>query len=84
MIILQWEEMTEYETGFVNDLIYASVLDIVRPDEVDRSIEEVIFTDCHDVYTVYNNVMKILSHIYNGKSLLRKPTVHFDAEKLTI
>ena len=43
MIRLQWEEMTEDETYFVNDLIRASVLDIVRPEEVYLFIEEDIF-----------------------------------------
>ena len=55
---LQWEERNEDETYFVNNITHASILDIVRPDEVDRLIEEVIFINCHGVYTVYNNAMK--------------------------
>ena len=57
---------------FVNDLICASVLDIVRPDKVDRLIEEIIFTYLYDVCTVYNNAMKILPHRCNDSCLVIK------------
>ena len=43
MFRLQWEEMTEDETYFVNDLIRAIVLDIVRPEEFYLFIKEGIY-----------------------------------------
>ena len=71
MILLQWEESTEDEKQFVNNLILASVLDIARTEDFDRFIEEGIFTYCNDVYTVYKNAMRMFTHSCNDACLVR-------------
>ena len=71
--------MTEDETDLVNYFICASVLNILRPDEVYQFIEEGICTYFHDVYNVYNNAIEILPLICNDACLVRKLMVHFDA-----
>eukprot|EP00957_Ditylum_brightwellii_P189580 14430732-Ditylum_brightwellii.AAC.1 len=47
--------MNEDERIVVNDLIRASIFDIVRPGEIDRFMEDGIFTHREDVANVYEN-----------------------------
>ena len=82
MILLQWEKMTEYETDFVKDLIRVNVLDIVRPEKVDKFIEEGIFTDFNDIYTIYNNAKEFVPHRCNGACLTRKRNGAFRCRKI--
>ena len=57
MICLLWDTMDKNNRKFVNDLIRASIFDIVRPNEMDRSIKEDMFIHIDDVITVYENDM---------------------------
>eukprot|EP00957_Ditylum_brightwellii_P127866 9750856-Ditylum_brightwellii.AAC.1 len=61
--------MNEDKRTFVYDLIRASMFDIVRPDEVDRFMEDGIFTHREDVANVYENAKKFLPHICNDACL---------------
>ena len=57
--------MTKEERLFVNDLIRASIFDIVKSNEIDKFIEDSIFVHKDDVTTVYENVKKVLPHNCN-------------------
>ena len=48
MLRVSWEELTDEEKTFVNDLIRASYLDIVNVDEIPRYIEEGLFKEASD------------------------------------
>lgn len=71
MICLLWDTMDKNNRKFVNDLIRASIFDIVRPNEMDRSIKEDMFIHIDDVITVYENDMIFLPHIYNDACLVK-------------
>ena len=64
---------------FVNDLIRASICDIVRPDEVERCVREIGLSDVHDIHKVYEKAGTYIPHRYNDRCLL---TGYFDAGKL--
>ena len=83
MICLMWELMNEDKRTFVNDLIRASIFDIVRPDEIDRFMEDGIFTHREDVANVYENAMKFLPHVCNNACLVKNLMELFNAGKLT-
>ena len=72
MICLLWDAMDKNNRKFVNELIRASIFDIVRPNEIGRSIKEDISIHIDGVITVYENVMKFLPHIYNDACLVKK------------
>ena len=58
IIQLKWDKMTEEGKDFVNDLIRASIFDIVKPKEIDTFIIEGIFSDLMDLYNAYDNAGK--------------------------
>ena len=82
MIALMWGLMSEAEKEFVNDLIRASIFDIVRTNEVPRMIEEGIFTHPDDVYTVIEDAEKFLPHRCNDACLVRRPDGTFRCRKI--
>ena len=82
MICLLWEAMTEKEREFVNDLIRASIFDIVRPDEVDRFMKEGVFTYRHDIFKVWENTGKFLPHICNDGCLVKNADGTFRCRKI--
>ena len=49
---LDWSQMSEEETDFVEDLIRASNFDIVRPNEVERYVKEGVLLTCM-IFTRY-------------------------------
>ena len=67
MIRLNWSLMSDIETEFVNDLIRASICDIVRPDEVEKFVEEGVFTNVHDIHQVYEHAATYLPHRCNDR-----------------
>ena len=44
MICLLWNAINENNKTFVNNLIRASIFDIIRPNEIDRFVKEGIFS----------------------------------------
>ena len=83
-LILQvdWKVMNQSEKEFVQDLIRASILDVVRPNEVQRFIDEGIFECVDDVKEVYNNAEKFLPHRCNPRCLCRVGPDKFKCRKV--
>eukprot|EP00957_Ditylum_brightwellii_P126839 9668728-Ditylum_brightwellii.AAC.1 len=65
--------MNEDNRIFVNDLIRTSIFDIAKPEEIDRLMEDGIFTHREDVTNVYENAKKFLPHVCNDACLVKKP-----------
>ena len=55
MITLDYKLMSFEEKKFVDNLIRASIFDIVKPEEADQFIEDGSFTTIDDIHTVYND-----------------------------
>ena len=53
----------------MNDLIRASISDIVRAVEIQRFIDEGVFRCVNDVHEVYDNTEKFLPHRCNDACL---------------
>ncbi len=66
----------------VNDLIRASIFDIVRPDEIQKFMDHGIFTHREDIEMVYENANKFLPHICNDACLVKKPDGTFCCRKI--
>ena len=72
MLRVSWEELKEEEIFFVNDLVRASYLDIVKMDEIPRYIEEDLFKTPSDAKEITNLGQHILGHHYcSSKCLVR-------------
>ena len=82
MIALNWLEMTENEKQFMNELIRASIFDIVRYDEIDRYIQDGVFESHHDISNVYENAELFLPHRCNDSCLVRNPDGTFRCRKI--
>ena len=82
MLALNFGLMNEEEKAFVNDLIRASIYDIVRSDEVPKMIEEGIFNHPEDVHTIYQDAEKFLAHHCNDSCLVRRPDGSFRCRKI--
>ena len=48
MLEVNWKKLNENETKFVNDLCWCSLLDIVRPSEVQKLIDDGTFNTVED------------------------------------
>ena len=72
MLRVSWEELSDGEKIFVNDLVRASYLDIVKIDEIPRYIEEGLFKEASDAKEITNLGREILGHHYcSPKCLVR-------------
>ena len=65
--------LTVQERAFVEDLIRASVLDIVRPDEINKFIEDGVFVSKDDVHDVIADGISFLTHQCNSRCLVKSP-----------
>lgn len=72
IIQLDFRNMTTEEKDFVDDLIRASVFDIVRPDEVQRFIDEGVFECVHDIHEVTDNGIAFLPHACTDRCLVKR------------
>ena len=72
MVHLDYSTMTPEEKEFVDNLIRASIFDIVKPEEIDRYIEEGIFDTDDDVNIVYNDGSTFLPHRCNDGFLVKQ------------
>lgn len=71
MISLNTLEMNGEQMEKVQDLIRASVVDIIRSDEVQNLIDEGILDDYNDVYTIQDLAKGILAHRCSPRCLRR-------------
>ena len=72
-LILQvlWDKLTDEETAFVNDLIWASNNEIVRPEEDEELINEGVFRNYQEWLDMQGYGEKFLSHICNERCQMR-------------
>ena len=72
-LILQvkWEELTPEEKDFMDDIIRASKNEIVRPEEIQRLIDEGIFKSHEDWYEMQELTEKFLPHVCNERCQMR-------------
>ena len=72
MISLKYSEMNEDQMQKIHDLIRASVVDIIRGDEVQKLIDEGILNKFSDVYEVQDLAEEILSHKCSPRCMTRR------------
>ena len=65
MLKVKWDKLSQEEKCFVNECIRASVLDIIRIEEVQIHIDEGFFNHSADVQNMINLAMFILPHKCN-------------------
>ena len=82
MIELKWSKMSQEEKDFVNDLIRASIFDIVKPEEAQAMVEEGVFQHEMDIYQVVNDATRLLPHRCNDACLVRKADGNFRCRKI--
>ena len=82
MIELKWSKMSQEEKDFGNDLIRASVFDIVKPEEAQAMVEEGVFQHEMDIYQVVNDATRFLPHRCNDVCLVRKADSNFRYRKI--
>ena len=61
--------MNEEQKSFVKDLIRVSILDIVRPNEIQTLIDEDIFEFANDVNEIIRDVERYLRHRCHSRCL---------------
>ena len=71
MLGIRWGELNESQKTSINDLIRASVGDIVRVNEVDRLIEEGIIESMNDLEGIQKDAETILRHRCSERCLRR-------------
>ena len=71
MVALDYKLMLVDGKKFVDNLICASIFDIVRPEEADKFIEDGIFATVDDIHTVYNDGINFLPHKCNDGCLVK-------------
>ena len=72
MLRVAWEDLSTEEKDFVNDLVRASYLDIVKMDEIPRYIDEGLFKTAYDAKEITNLAKNILAHHYCSPKCLVK------------
>ena len=72
-LILQvlWDELTDCEKEFMQDIIRASKNEIVRPAEVQQLIDEGIFKSFGEWHQMQNLAEKFLPHVCNERCQMR-------------
>ena len=68
-LILQvlWDDLNAEERAFMDDIIRASKHEIVRPEEVQKLVDEGIFKNSEDLYKMEDLVEKFLPHVCNER-----------------
>jgi hypothetical protein len=62
MLKLAWSKLSEEEKNFIDDLIRASVCDVVRVDEVDHMVEHGLLNSVVDLDEVVKDASTVLGH----------------------
>jgi hypothetical protein len=81
MLKVKWENLSQEERECVNDCIRASVLDIVRVDEVQRHVDEGLFKHPSDLKNVIDIAMAVLPHKCNPRCLVMTGPNKFTCRK---
>ena len=82
LIELDWDNMTQAEKDFVNDIIQAGIFEIVRYDEVEKLVEDGTYKTKMDVFETYDNALKFLPHRYNDSCLVKNKDGTFRCRKI--
>ena len=69
MISMNMDELNEHQQGKIDDLIRASIVDIVRVDEVSDLIDEGIFKSFHELEDLIERSEEILPHHFSPRCL---------------
>ena len=64
MLKVAWEDLSEQEKYFVNDLVRASYLDIIKMDEIPRYLQEGLFKTASDAREITKLGKSTLGHLY--------------------
>ena len=67
MISIKVDELTDENRKKLDDLIRASIYDIVRSDEMQHLIDDGIFNEVTDVLKMKQDAAIILPHIFNAR-----------------
>ena len=83
-LILQvlYHMLNEEQKSFVDNLVRASVLDVVRPDEVQKMIEDGVYESVDDWFDMQNDASTFLGHICNSRCVRRTAEGKFQCRKL--
>ena len=71
MIRLNWDVMLADERKFVDNIIRASVCDIIRADEIEKYIDHGLMKSHHDVFEVMEDATMFLSHKCSDRCLVK-------------
>ena len=74
--------LSQEQKAFVDDLVRASVLDVVRLDEVTKMIENSVYKSVDDWFDMQNDTNMFLGHICNSRCLRRTADRKFKCRKL--
>ena len=82
MIKIAWEALSQSQREFLDELICASILEIVRPEEVQRFIEHGLLKSLLDLKGVIQNASKIFPHRCNERCLIAVGPNEYRCRKL--
>ena len=82
MLKLNWDKLSAEEKEFINDLIRASVIDVVRVDEVDHLIEHGLMESVVDLEKIVEDASNILGHRCSPRCLMMVAPGVFRCRKL--
>ena len=82
MLEVNWKKLNKNETKFVKDLCRCSLMDIVRPSEVKKLIEDGTFNSMEDWTYMINDAKSFLGHICNLQCQMRMADGSFKCRKL--
>ena len=82
MLEVNWKKLNENETKFVNDLCRCSLMDIVRPSEVQKLIDDGTYTSVDDWADMINDAKNFLGHVCNSRCQMRMADGSFKCRKL--
>ena len=82
MVALDYKLMSIDEKKIVDNLVRASIFDIVKPEEAEKIIEDGIFSTIDDIHTVYNDGINFLPHKCNDGCLVKNPEGTLRCRKL--
>ena len=71
MCKIDWDKLTNAQKSELDDLVRASIIDIIRYDEIDAMIEKGIFTSFNDIFDIQEKARIILPHFCNKRCMRR-------------
>ena len=77
-----FNEMSEEEQKFVNDLCRCSIFDVVRYNEIDDLINDGTFKDKDDYFSMVKDANDFLGHNCNSRCLVKTTSGKFRCRKL--